>query len=118
MPQSNLYSLAEGGLLAVETLRVDPEQNLCRVTGPLRDRGQRHSAVEPRGDGGVPEVVGGGGERARRHLGYEHLSPRSLPCPDDGQLRQFGVVALAVEQPAVRRGPERVQVLTQEGREL
>jgi len=42
------------GVLTVQALRVDPEQDFYRVPGPLSYLSGRHATVEPRGDAGVP----------------------------------------------------------------
>jgi hypothetical protein len=46
-------------VLAHDALGVDPQQHVHAVPGPLRHLGGVDAAVEPRGQAGMPKVIGG-----------------------------------------------------------
>jgi hypothetical protein len=48
-------------VLADDVLGVDPEQHVHAVPGPFGDLGRVDAAVEPRGQAGMPQVVGSPG---------------------------------------------------------
>src|SRR5260370_18127388 len=78
--EGGLDPLADERVAAVEALRVDLEQDLDGVAGPLGDRARRHAPVQPGPYLGMAQAVGRAPQRSRRDLGVEHLPPRPLPC--------------------------------------
>jgi hypothetical protein len=44
--------------MALDAVRIDPQQDLHRVPGPLGDQRRRGPGIQPPGDSGMPEVVG------------------------------------------------------------
>ena len=67
-------------VLAHYALGVDPQQHVDAVPGPFGDLGRVDAAVQPRGEAGVPEVVGPPGERR----GLLRRREDSNPDPDFG----------------------------------
>ena len=57
--------------LAADALGVDAEQHLHTVAGAVGDLGGGDAAVEPQGDGRVPQVVGAACEGRGSLLGGE-----------------------------------------------
>jgi hypothetical protein len=63
----SFLDLPKGGLLASrEALGVYAEQNRDAVASPLGDPGGLDAGVEPRGQAGVPEVIGALAQRRGR----------------------------------------------------
>jgi len=68
----------------VQTLGVDPEQDLYGLARPLGDVGRRDASVEPGRHGGVPKVVRPLGQGRGDDLRRERRLPRTAPDPDRG----------------------------------
>jgi len=76
-------------VLAHDALGVDPQQHVHAVPGPLRHLSGVDAAVEPRGQTGMPKVIGAPGEgRGLLGRGEGHL-PGSDPGTPVSDRRQF-----------------------------
>ena len=102
-------------ILADDALGVDPKKHVDAVPGPFGDLGWLDAAVEPRGEAGVPQVVGPPGEGRGLFRGGERglagPDPRA-PIGDGGKLG----AAYSAEQAAIRHRVKLREVMAQEPR--
>lgn len=87
------------------------------MPGPRGHLGRRYPAVEPRRHRRVPQVVRSASQRRGRLLRAQRDSTGDRPAPALQALRERPTPHTA-EQPAIRRGPVLVEVLTQERGQL
>jgi len=104
--------LADSVVLAVGAVQVDLMQDAGAVPGPGGDLGGRAAGVQPQRRGGVPQVIGAAGQRGGGQAGAEGRLAGSVPGAAVDRLAEHAAAG-AAEQPPVRRGPERMQVLAE-----
>ena len=81
-PAKSLLHRAEPPLIiTVDAVRANPQQHLHRVPGPLGHQRRRGPGVQPRGNTGMPEVIGPAGQRGGELRLREGPLPRFLQDP-------------------------------------
>jgi hypothetical protein len=101
--------LADSVLVAVGAVQVDLMQDAGAVPGPGGDLGGRAAGVQPQRQGGVPQVIAAAGQRRGSQAGAEGGLAGGVPGAAVDRFAEHAAAG-AAEQPAVRRGPECMQV--------
>ena len=104
-------------LISVQTLGVDLEQDIHRVTGALGHFGGRNPGVEPQGHSRMPQFVWPPSERGRHPVRGQGEDPRLRPDPRVCR-RGDHLPIRAAEQPALLIGTEPLDMLTQQYNQL